>query len=177
VTGWDVVEPVLTLGLSVSSLVIASIALQESARSGEAQRMHGRLSVKPLLHTWLEDDAKSRRIVFLLKNNGIGPAIIKRIQFFPKEGVNKKEYRLGTLAHLFDSQIHRFFDRASYRALSLASSYALSAGDQLTLFVIDTKLELPENEAERLSAEIIKGLSCFVEYENIYGERFSSVDP
>ena len=176
-TAWDVVEPVLTLGLSVSSLVIASIALQESARSGEAQRVHSRLSVKPLLHTWLNDDAKLRRIVLLLQNNGIGPAIIKRIHFFPKEKVGKKMYPLEKLAFLFEDQIPRFFDRASYRPVSLASSYALSAGDQLTLLIIDTKPELPGTEAERLASEIRNNISCFVEYENIYGELFSYIDP
>lgn len=176
-TAWDVVEPVLTLGLSVSSLVVASIALTESARSGRAQRAHSRLSVKPLLHTWLEDSAPDRRVVLLLKNNGIGPAIIKRILFFPDGRPHGATYKLENIAFLLDAEIDRFFRRASFRAISLASDYALPAGSQLTLLTIDIKTELPPEEAERLAVEVREGLSCFIEYENIYGEAVQVIDP
>lgn len=176
-TGWDVVEPVLTLGLSVSSLVVASIALSESARNGESQRKHSKLSVTPLLHTWMEDDATTRKIVLYLQNNGIGPAIIKRILFFPDGATQGHAHPIGELAFLLDKQIPRFFDRCSYRAISLAPAYALSAGAQLTLITFDSNPELPGDEAERLAVEIRNSLSCFIEYENIYGESFRSVDP
>jgi hypothetical protein len=113
----------------------------------------------------------------LLKNNGVGPAIINQIRFFPDGKPHGVTYKLENIGFLLDAQIERFFDRASFRAISLASAYALPAGSQLTLLTIETKPDLPGYEAERLAVEVRQSLSCFIEYENIYGEAVQVVDP
>jgi len=177
VTGWDVVQPVLTLGLSVSSLVVAAIALGETSRNGVAQRRHNELSVTPLLHTWIDDCADNRRVTFMIQNNGIGPAVITRIEFFAKGDMNGRRYSVSELPFLLDDVIERFFDRASLTPTHLAERYALPAGSELVLLKIDTKNQLPASEAARISAELQQKISCCLEYETIYGEVVTAVDP
>jgi hypothetical protein len=177
VTGWDVIQPVLTLGLSVSSLVVAAIALGEASRNGAAQRRHNELSVKPLLHTWIDDCADNRRVTFILQNNGIGPAVITKIVFFAKGEVDGRRYPVSMLPFLLGRVVDGFFKRASLTPTHLADRYALQAGSELLLLKIDTKNQLPASEARRICTELQNKISCYLEYETIYGDVVTAVDP
>lgn len=172
------IEPVLTLMMAVSSLVVAGSALHVSSENGRAQRRHEVLSVKPLVYTWLECDTQKREVRYHIQNNGVGPAIITNVLFFSREG-DSDMCSLEKLPVLLSEKIERFESRAKLNKIWLASSYALPPGGDLkllTLHLHDHPL-LRSEEVLRLSDEVKLKLSCSIEYQNIYGEVSTVVDP
>jgi hypothetical protein len=179
VTGWDVIQPVLTLGLSVSSLVVAAIALGEAARNGDAQREHNRLSVRPAVHSWLHHDEGRGVLVFYVENNGLGPAEIEGVRYFDRSnpGFECDSWNEPAVTSLIQRILcEKGFrnDEFNISITRLAEGYALRVGDQREL------LELTFREMGRaFSANGVLGdlVGCRVKYSSLYGDAVNVIDP
>lgn len=175
-TGWDVIEPVITLGLSVSSLVIASRALSESARNGQAQREHNRLSVKPAVHSWFHTLSDKNMVILEIKNNGVGPAIIDRLCLVDlKTGAEFPIDQQG-LSTLIQSRLGVAQLYAIPRVKSIGPQYTLPANESLEL----CQVEIFPDEQQTIhyyAARLRNRLSFFISYHSIYDEQFEAFDP
>ena len=175
-TVWDAVEPVLTLGLSVSSLVIASRALSESARNGQAQREHNRLSVKPAVHSWIHTLSDKNMIILEIRNNGVGPAIIDRLCLVDMEMATEFPIDQQGLSTLIQSRLGVAQPYAIPRVKSIGPQYTLPANESLELF----QVEICPDEQQTIhyyAARLRKKLSFFISYRSIYDEQFEAFDP
>lgn len=178
-TGWDVVQPVLALGLSVSSLVIAGMAFRESARNGEAQREHNRLSVRPAVHSWLHHDADRGTLVFYIENNGLGPAEIECVRFFDRNNPSfecdssSKPAVISLVQRVLGDNDFRV-DHLGINVTSLAKGYTLRVGEKRGLLELTFK---EMSEASRADEALGGLLGCKVEYSSLYGDVVNVVDP
>lgn len=175
-TAWDVVEPVLTLGLSVSSLVIASIALKESARNGGAQREHNRLSVRPILHVTTRWDASSGAVSYSIENNGVGPAIVTDIKIYSGDsrGVGGVDYPFLIVHRLMPEG---WQDHVISNITRFDGAYTIPAGSSVELF----GLVIDEGRISEFYPPLKKAFDRtfypVLTYENIYGDSQTVIDP
>ena len=168
-TQWDVVEPVFTLALSVSSILIAARALGESARNGRAQRTHNRLSVKPVIEKFIYRDADTLEIGFWLENRGVGPALITNIEFDRLGKLVKAD--VEGLFTIFDKLFQGWRYGTALQLTRVSMPHCLPAGQRLNLFTVS----LAGTDGKRQFENIYEDLNLFVrltvDYESVYEER------
>ncbi|MCG8393323.1 MAG: hypothetical protein MI745_09590 [Pseudomonadales bacterium] len=175
-TVWDAVEPVLTLGLSVSSLVVASIALNESARNGEAQRRHNRLSVRPILHVTTRWHAGRGGVSYSVENNGVGPAILTDIKIYSgdSKGLGGVDYPLLIISRLMPEG---WQDHVTSSITRFDGAYTIPAGTSVELFGLTIDEDHISKFYPSLRRAFDKTFYPVLTYENIYGDSETVINP
>jgi hypothetical protein len=150
--------------IAICSVVIASAALIVTVWQGIVIRRHNRMSVAP--HVRIEQRWTSKRMTFVLRNCGMGPAIISDLKLkvdgkvFPESQL--KMY-LGVFK-LLDIDINRT------RIFVPDSRDAISPNEEINLMDLDyTNVQGNTDSALR---QIDKRLGISLEYESIYEEKF-----
>lgn len=152
--------------MEISSILIAGFALIFSIVSfylhQKQVEKHATASVRPILRIKTLKYINKKAII--LKNSGIGPAIIK-YAIFKKNG-----YSTNEIVKLFDLKINW------ETFLNLPNGTSINPQEEMTL-ILETKEHLmfqgySDNEAINLLEEWQKqksGININIEYEDIYG--------
>lgn len=150
--------------------IIALCALVFTAYQLSVTRKHNKLMVKPHLclstNTYADDDGFEFEA--LIKNNGIGPAVIKKYKLF----LDKKELsntELDSLESIVRNQLQRAV--TGFGFIKLNVDYVISEkGEELFLnFTVPTNLN---TSLEELKKSIDK-FDVYIEYQSIYGQTYT----
>lgn len=149
-----------------SSTIIALCALVFTAYQAVATRKHNKLSVKPHLTTFSKSNPDSFTVQ--LSNNGLGPAIIRNyVLEFDNKPYEFKDSDEATkyLRELLGDLV------GELKVAILINGHAISAKDNIDILDITYKHK-DHNEFEKLKT-IIKRMALRVEYQSIYGNKFT----
>ena len=178
-TAWEVFEPVLTLGLSVSSIVVAAVVGAAVIQSQKDQREYHKIAIRPQLHLWLYADKQNGEVTLEIMNNGLGPGIIRKIEFFRRQRPEKRfpleEVRFYLPSFSFDAT-------RIVAPSSLADPFSLAAGQRLFLLRVEFHDKggcSPYRRTQLTSYmnEMQKTVGCEVTYTDVYGEETVAIDP
>ena len=147
--------------ISVSSVIIAIVALIVGVWQGFVTRQHNRLSVKPHLRI---DRSDVESIKIILCNTGVGPAIIETFEL-RIDGETVSGDRM--------TRMHAILKRlgimnVNVRFGTLVQEEAIAVGEKYILFEIKDGLE---NHKEIIS--VLPRLTFSISYKSIYGEKFT----
>src|SRR3982751_4322265 len=153
------------IAASIAAAVIALAALGFSLYEGRATRKHNRLSVKPFLVDVIRISPAHTRMCLIVKNNGLGPAIIRQWSLL----VDGKPYKeLG---------ITQWQQLTQHLGLSGAVNYsyfepyhALATGDFEELVGMEVK-SYSQDSADLFRAAL-RRLTVIMVYESMYQETF-----
>ena len=71
----------VTVIIAVCSLFVSCCAVYIAREQGVGQKAHNKLSVKPTIVDWFDQDDSSLEITYQIKNIGMGPAIFSDFSF------------------------------------------------------------------------------------------------
>jgi hypothetical protein len=153
-----------SLVLSIAGTIIAICALTLSIWEGRQSRKHDRLSVRPLLMFHHERASGARAII--LKNSGLGPAILKQLQISVRDQL-VTELQEGGWPEVFH-MVGVFSGFTEY--YYLAGDDILDAGTERTILRFDCTTYSKEKLAELDQA--LSLITMRFKYESMYHERF-----
>ena len=159
--------------------IIAICALGFTAFEVHMTRKHNRLSVRPNLSIKLTIDKASNDSLhvfeYRLKNSGIGPGEIKKVEFFFK-GKNIA-HDFESMAHFLTHQLDEIQDQYEAPLGGAIFNHFLGPGVIVEPQREETAFAFKCNECtpQTLEAieEVFKDLSIKMDYASLYGEMFS----
>jgi len=160
-----------------ATIAIAITALGLSVWEGVQNRMHNRLSVRPILSMYTHTDLDTLSFHSTIQNNGLGPAIISSYRIFldGKELQEAKEDPADTLKSCLKIAFNlpeECFQH--YRSGGFKSGYAIKPDSSFTLAKVIFKSVSGIDEA--LLEQAGKRVNIVVEYNDIYGKPCGEVD-
>ncbi len=149
--------------VSVSAIVIALASIIVTTWQGIETRKHNRLSVRPKLEIVFESG--KGHFGYVVKNNGLGPAIItgKKI-FVDGEEIN---YRGFSGLSDFIEKLNLDNRDLSHGAIFPGKSFMNGEVQYIVNFEMTEK-----DDPEKLLPEIYKRVGFEITYESMYGEPF-----
>lgn len=155
--------------IALCAVVIAVLSFFVTIWESYTSRSHNRLMVKPHLYIDL-NVVSTEPIRLVLKNNGLGPALIKSLRMF----VEGKE--ISSSGEKLYNEAMKFIglDEYSFHFFLLTSDHAFSVGDEIDLFVFDNN-ELDEEDILVIKKNLDK-LNIVIKYESIYGVTYQYDD-
>ena len=147
--------------IAISAGVIALASLFVSIWSARVTRKHNRLSVAPHLRVDYFDRLKEG-VEVVLKNNGLGTAIIRRfavrLDGIPVPTSNSSSVGEALMSTGVVDKVYAFVPTVDD---------ALSAGEQILLFSF-----LPENHQSKKIQPSLARITFNIDYESMYGDSF-----
>lgn len=152
-SNWEAIVAISALFISTSALVIAFFALK-------AQKQHNCKSLKPFIFIAPYD--YENRLVIKIKNEGVGPAIVKLIHVSNKKGVDKPNIFKWLPAKLpGDMNYKEYWTRSK--------DFVLKAGSEEHILEIPIDTNVPEQIETRESIrKTLSELTVVVKYEDVY---------
>ena len=150
--------------VSMSAIIIAIASIFITFWQGIEMRNHNRLSVRPNLEMVFSVDSKSYG--YQLENKGLGPAIIRDKAYYI-DGKEAVEHGFSGLDSILS--ILKFTDRQLIHS-SLGKGRSIRAEEKLNIFKF---YFLEEDDKETLIKKIYTRLAIIIEYESMYGEKFT----
>ena len=135
-------------------------------------RKHNKLSVKPHLTTWTNNDEINGFYKLELINNGLGPALIEKFlvkmdgKVISEQGPVPMENMFKIIFPNLDPE-HTF---GSY----LAKDYSMAAKDKSTILNIQFLRPFP---SRKVVANALARLNFEITYKSFYGEQFHLQSP
>ncbi|PLX95576.1 MAG: hypothetical protein C0620_03920 [Desulfuromonas sp.] len=150
--------------ISLASAFIALLALGVAIWQGIIARKHNRLSVKPILaiDTFLSLDHET--IGIKLRNNGVGPLILKNISF--QRGSVRASLNDGSFKNMLPALANRDFNFTG-------TSPGFSLVPNESFWLISTSRHSDQNGLMDILFDSLTGITIKFEYESVYQERFS----
>ena len=151
----------------IGTMIAFSVAVV-TIWQGFLMRRHNRLSVRPMLridrYTVLGE-----KVGISIRNTGVGPAIIKSIEYVIDEFSDTKKYSNGN-----DVIINLDLEPEIFRIFYIYPDESLSSGEYHFLFETLGKIENKDILPDILNA--FNRLSIKVLYQSIYEEQFTLFD-
>lgn len=166
--------------IAIFGAFIAVLAFGLTIYQAHLTRHHNRVSVRPHLYLHIEADQAGVKlengfsIDLVLGNNGIGPAIIKKIS--AKKGVQKDGvfFLKDTLCQIVDEVEKKFinenFGKKTLSAKVLGSDQIIAADSKLIIAHISVSPCSEQAGEEYMKG--LKSLGILIEYESFYKEKF-----
>ena len=174
-TLWDVVEPVLTLVTSVSSLVVASIVGIAVIEGQKNQSLHNRLSVKPSVRIDRHCTPSKGIYQIFIRNAGFGPALIKSISFRTYLDPELKDWNGGNVAYYLEDLIS-IKDKIKVTHTTCNNGTALAANGEIPILDVLIADDVKDLYAHIAVQKIRDGIAFNICFESIYGEQFQQED-
>lgn len=133
------------------------------------QRKHNRLSVKPILHTWIHAEGDTQ-VQYIIENSGVGPALIETHTIL----ASGKEYegsRTGLTSFISDTLGVEYALLADDDIVDLHFPFALRAGQKLIM----AGLKVPGSQfgaAKSIAEKLRANTEINISYKDIYGKSF-----
>jgi hypothetical protein len=158
-------DKLVTQWTAISALVVSFLSLISTIANFAMQRRHNRKSVQPIGHISVGD--YENKIFVRLRNDGIGPMIVKAVKVRDADTGEVKTSIFDFLPDLPDDYRWSTFVRDM-------TNRAISANDHLTLVLLEGSDQDESFVTSRqLARRIISKLTIEVTYENIYGEKMA----
>jgi hypothetical protein len=158
----------MTDPISIAATVIALAALAVAVLEGLAARRHNRISVVPHLSVLQSVSGAPADLVGLrLKNNGVGPAVLRSVTL----AIDGQRIGQGD-ALTWLKVMHQLGVAENWlEATALEPGEAIGAGDYQNLLFVQHQ-NRTEESIKRLTRALFR-LSLEVSYESVYGAKFS----
>jgi len=151
--------PISALLLAVLSLVITGVS---NRKTYNLSKHHNELSVRPILNTTLKHDNETNEIVVEIQNNGLGPAIIEKINY----SFNKmNSYEFLKILKKIDSNS---FLRGKDTFIGEYSGHCISSGQIIPIFRHTIKTEYYQ---DKVIADL-KKIEITILHTNMYNSQF-----
>ena len=159
---WTIVIPLI-------SVLIAALALALTWHQVKKQQEHMKLMCEPYLIAEVTLDPVRKIYSYLIKNKGIGPAIITEVEFI----INNKKIQSSNIIHDFVQDAFQGvkFDSFDYSALH-PGNY-LSVNESQPLFSINTHEDHPPMSLEGI---LQKKARIVIKYKSVYNSKHT-LDP
>jgi hypothetical protein len=154
---WNLITAWMTIIIAVTAVIVAMKQAQDA-------REHNKLSVTP--HLDFFQNLGGQKLGIEIKNNGVGPAIIKDIRIFTPHGEFDGTSHAGQMGAL--KQLGLVLSDVGYSGLQEGDF--LAAGDSLWLFYRSGQQKLPQPEIYYV--ERFKKISVRISYESVYGDSY-----
>jgi len=157
----------IELVIAIAGLIIALAAAITTIWQGVLTRRHNRLSVKPMIRID-RNSITGQPFNITLKNTGVGPAIIKSIQFIV-DGKRIPENSQDPGKEVLDAlrlETHNFYE--------IYPNESFAAGEPHIVFESIKPMKSDMEAVKR--QETFKRLGIIVNYQSIYEERFTLKD-
>ena len=161
---------------SLFSLYVAIMAarflrrqMTAAEEQAEIARQHNRLSVRPIIYTWIR--SRGKEVWVEVENNGIGPAILTDVRI---EGPNRFAMSVGYEANaqvLGTMGFRNFTTGKILEQTEPGFPFALKPGASLILLRIEG-IAWDTDQADSFAANLRAQFSLCVDYESMYGERY-----
>jgi len=154
--------------VAIVAVVVGLAAVGVSVWEGITNRRHNRLSVRPALVIYGHNHDR-RPLCVLLQNNGFGPAVIKSYAVSVQD-------RSGQFVQL--ESPHDLLDNPGLLDVSIWSATpgrVLSVQSEVPLLDFGDSIAF-RTDARRDEVAKLRRLEFRIDYESLYGERFSLVD-
>lgn len=168
--------------IAAMAVVVALISGAFTAYQAYLSRRHNRLSVKPHITTWLDEEEKTE-IGFTSKpestyilccdvmNNGIGPAIIRKytVYFDGKPIGDNADIKAleKAIGGIIDAQQWN----CQWHISIIGKDYPFPAGERTALLKIKIPMHLEFDKTPYL--ELMDRFDAIFEYECMYGNKFT----
>ncbi len=143
------------------AIFIASLALGVTFWQLWVQRKHNRMSVKPYLVFNRIESVVAHEMAIVLKNAGLGPAIIKDVAVY----LNKEPYNMSSTDPWKGLLIQAGLNTGVVAGMTL-DKYAISAEETVKIVRAETYNSLKD------MIECIHRIDIIIRYESCYGESF-----
>lgn len=165
-----ILQAVTTWLTSNTALVVAVCALFVAGYQASATRRHKRLSVRPHVVVTAERlyDGPKACFVVKLRNNGLGPAIIRGYEAL-LDGKPFNTKNTDEVATKVRELAKRQF--LNFRHFHLASGDAFAKDQEVVL--LNVELPLFIGDVGNKVLEPFERLSTRIAYESVYGEKFA----
>lgn len=153
-----------------SAEIIAFCALLFTVYQFRAARHHNKLMVTPHLciETNTEVSNQEYEMEILLKNSGIGPAVVKKFTIL-LDGKDLGEVDLNKMRSIVDDLLKK--NTKGFTFKTYKSGYVMSEKDDDVLLNFIIPINLSTNIKE-LEKELDK-LDLYIEYESLYGSQYT----
>ncbi len=147
--------------------IVTILALVVAVGGFWIQRRHNRLSVRPHLLEFTDKQHHNKRVVFLLQNNGVGPALIKSYELLldNKKKSDGSTYNIEELAKELLKGI-----KCKSRRTQLGDDYSMPANTSVPVF--DIVLDDAEPSSIDDIVKLFNRADLVVKYESFYKEKF-----
>lgn len=153
-----------------AALIVAACALYISTKQSSIAREHNRLSVRPHIVVSTEQlfERGEARFIAKMRNNGLGPAVIRDFQaFLNGQRLNTKDY----------DEIARVIAAKVGRTPLKCYNYHLVGGDAYAkdqeVVLLDVSFPVFLEDAQGALLEPLNAASVRIGYASMYGEAFN----
>ncbi len=157
--------------ISIIAIVVSVIAvlfsIKYNRKSLKMAHKHNMLSVRPIINTTI---ALQKKPTFILENNGIGPAFIKKISFTYKD---KTAENISTLLDLIKHENNFPNININYSENKLKSSFSLSEKSKIIIFSTDLSKENMEDIQQ--FNRIFEKIGTSILYSDIYKNEYKKI--
>jgi hypothetical protein len=151
--------PISALLLAVLSLVITSVS---NRKTYNLSKHHNELSVRPILNTTLKHDTEANEIVIKIQNNGLGPAIIEKINY-SFNNIDSHEF-LEILKKIDSNSFLKVKDSI----IGEYSNHCISSGQVMIILRHTIKTTYYKDKV----IEDLKKIEITMPYRNMYNRHF-----
>ncbi len=155
-----------TIVTSITSILIAILALYFTKSQISKHDLHNRLTVRPFLNDSTTINNGEHTYSFSIQNKGMGPAIIREAAIY----VNGKQMTGDDPLEAAIGLICTGKPILTFGHETVAIGSYISPNEKIDIATIQTK---PEYSLEQLKTEITNSAYILVRYESIYGESFN----
>jgi hypothetical protein len=158
---WNVVT-------GISSVLVAMCALGYTIWQGKKAQQHNRLSFRPHLASWANEDAEKGLYTVELINNGLGPALIDSFTITVDGKIIS-----GKQTEPIEKALKILFPNVPYRSHQeyMSKGYSMAAKEKCTILAIQFA------EPKSLSVEALKHTlnraDLIIKYNSFYEEQFT----
>lgn len=155
------------ISISLASAVVAMCALGVTFWQARIMRTHNKLSVRPLITSFMNQDVKGETgyISFDIENCGTGPAIIKNFILL-YDGKEVVKNNINAYNRFLAEKIKSF---AGTNIGCLVPEYPLASGRSFTLLSF-------HYDVQRHDVSFADNLNVIIEYQSIYEDEIRTYD-
>ncbi|MCE7521936.1 hypothetical protein [Alloalcanivorax xenomutans] len=165
----------LQLMAAVSNITVAVWVGSSVVRSHREQRHHNRLSVRPLIHVYKTFDRECGCAKIEVVNNGVGPAILERIEELRKAHNMMPEFEFTR--KLASHVANEYGCGLKCDGEKFEKEYTLPPSGRFQIGGFCFYGEKKDDALVALRGKVIKGVSYKIVYRTIYDVRSEEIDP
>ena len=152
----------------ISSVLIALCALAYTIWQGKQTRYHNKLSLRPHLTSWTNQDVDKGLYTVELMNNGLGPALIESFTI----KVDGKVIS-GKQTEPIEKGLKILFPNVPYKTHQeyMAKDYSMAAKEKRTILLI--QFTEPRSLIKETVEHAFNRADLIIKYKSFYEEKFT----
>lgn len=169
--------PILSAAAAIGSAIAAAVsvhlsrrAIDFSAKQTQLLEIHNKLSVRPYLDSLTLISSTNNSFTYQITNDGIGPAIVKDVEFFHEDvKITSPEPLTTTIELILSTGPNKTHLHYEYGHHTISIGSYISPREAIDIITIPSvRMETCRGLVNRIS----KNFHILISYESIYGEPF-----